>query len=191
MKFIENIDDYKIQKEIKKQEYKNKLKLKLTNLIDKIYKTKDKPILDKSQLKVIKKLLKIITNRKAKTIIDRLQILDIINIINKKKIKKSLQELYQPFLDVGKNKLKIDIDIFKKKKKNQDIKNLEKDKIIIDIKNYNYIKLLLLYHNKIIKIQHLKDYDRVNTVLAKNEIKLMRLKIYQYYKIFLQKLVNF
>jgi len=59
---MQNIEKYKIQKEMQKQEYQNKLKLKLNNLIDKINKTKDKVILDKGQLKVIIQLLKIIKN---------------------------------------------------------------------------------------------------------------------------------
>jgi len=62
--------------------------------MNQIYLTKEKKILNKSQLHIIRQLLKIITNRKCKNLLDldeKAQLAEIINIINQKKVKKLIQ----------------------------------------------------------------------------------------------------
>lgn len=137
-------------KNIKNEEYKNKLQIKFTTLINKIYLTKDKKYIDKSQLKIIKQFFKIIMNNKNKNLFDKEKIYEIITIINKKQTKFNFQtnEIEDIFNDIE-NLNKIDkVNI--KKSINYSYKN----------KNSIYYKFLFFYTKKIIQLKNQFDSNK-------------------------------
>ena len=136
--------------------------------MNQIYLTKEKKILNKSQLHIIRQLLKIITNRKCKNLLDldeKAQLAEIINIINQKKVKKLIQS------DLIQNETKNLIlqsnkQMYKRIKKYNDNDKSETENIMQHDDNdesetenkYLYKKFVFFYLKKLKIVKMLDDF---------------------------------
>lgn len=161
--------------------HQNKLNIKFTNILNKIYSTKDKQYINKTQLKIIRQFLKFIMNSQNKFIINKTkkQILDVIQILNKKKIINNINNLDQL------NEKKVVL-----KKINEYIESNNNNEVSNDI--YTLQKLLLVYTKKIIFFKKRDDYiDYKDHDLILQERKLILIKLEDLTKIVIKYLYHF